>query len=142
MKTFFILYLMALAIQDFKTMYISKKWISITILFSIILFRYSYVEFSNRLFGACTYGVVSLFMYIVKSNWLGSADVIFLFLFGFLLGYERMTVSMIIALTIGFIWILVLKKDKIPFLSCLCIGVLISILYGYSIYYHLIETLI
>lgn len=142
MKTFFMLYLLALAIQDLKTMYISKKWIPVTILFSILLYKYSYVDPLSRLFASFVYGIVSAVLYKWKSYWLGSADVIFLFLFGFLLGYERMMIAMLIALIIGFIWILGLKKDKIPFLSCLCIGVIISILHGYTIYYHLIEAFI
>lgn len=142
MRTFFIFYLLALAIQDFKTMYISRKWIPITIFFSILLFKYGYVDLMNRVMGSIIYGIVSLIMHRFKPNWLGSADVIFLFLFGFLLGYERMMIAMLIALDIGLVWILGFKKDKIPFLSCLCVGVMISILKGYMIYYHLIEAFI
>lgn len=129
-------FLWCLFYQDYKTMYISKRWIPLVFLFYLLSHSYiSFIDsFCTGFFFLCLTGI----MKYLHPNWLGSADVCFLTFFGFFLGYQRMFIALEISVMIGFIWMLVLYMQKkeciLPYLSCLSIGVYIAWIKGYTIF--------
>ncbi|MDD7281079.1 A24 family peptidase [Floccifex sp.] len=124
------LFLYCLAIQDGYTLYISKRWIIPSLL--LLTFFDSYSLFTGLFLGS-----VSYVMY--RKKWMGSADVLYMAYFGFLVGFERMMVALLIAVITGLV-IYIKKQDKmIPFLSCLSFGILISLCKGYTIFYYLLN---
>lgn len=140
MKTLFIFYLLVVCIQDAKTMYFSKRWILPSLILGLLVWKP--YDLWGSLLGAILFGLPSLCMFHCRKDWIGSADVCFLFYFGWILGYERMIVAMFIALIIGFLWLGLGKRffaaKEIPFVSCLAIGVSISLFCGYRIWYSLL----
>ena len=117
--------------QDAKTYHISKKWVVPSVfLFLCLGFSQSLI---SSVSGAFLYGIPSLGMVWLKPEWIGQADVIYFFYFGALLGIERMMVACLMAIGIGFVWMLGTKKTILPFCSCLSIGVWIAYLRGYTI---------
>ncbi len=138
MKVFFYLYLIMLGWQDAKTMYISKKWIVPTIVLCVLWLLQEPLEWMDSFCGSCIYGGVALWMYC-KHHWLGSADVCYLFVFGFLLGYERMSIAIGLSALMGICICVCLKKEKIPYLTFLSCGIWVSYVYGYRIWFHLLQ---
>ena len=140
MKTLFIIYLIFVFLQDLKTMYYSENWLYISLF--ILCFVWKPYDLSGSFYGVFMFGLPSALIYKIHKDWIGIADVLFLFYFGWILGYERMLVAMFIALLVAFLWYLisyfVLHKKEIPFVSCLCIGVGISYLIGYQIFYQIL----
>ena len=134
---YLVVFLYFLAKTDYETMYIEKYWIFPSIL--LLFFCSSYVPLSNRIYTSLVFLLVSGGIKGIKPNWIGSADVCYLTFFGFYLGIERMLVALYISILIGFLWILYKKKHILPYVSCLCIGVWISALKGYTIFYFLIN---
>lgn len=124
-------YLACLFYQDKKTYYISKWWIIPTVLVTLI-FNGRYSIASSFLFG-----VPCMILYFLRKEWIGSADVCFMFYFGLVLGIEKMFVCMFIAIFLGFIFLLFSKNKLVPFVSCLCIGAWIALLKGYGIYFSI-----
>ena len=130
-------YLLCISIKDYKTY-------SISILeqaCSIILFYPLHFHFISSLIFS-----IPSFILHKKKQWIGQADVFYLFIYGLLLGYERLIVAVFLSILFGFIFILLKKEKMIPYLTCLNIGVFISLLKGYTIYYksvlNLFNTLI
>lgn len=140
MKTIFIIYLLFVFIQDIRTMYYSKYWFYSSVLIGFLVWKP--YDLLGSLFGALLFSLPAACIYKIKKNWIGIADVLFLAYFGAILGYERMLVAMFIALFVAFIWAGInhffFKKDEIPFVSCLVIGVIISLYFGYRIYYQIL----
>ncbi len=140
MKTIFFIYLILIFIQDIRSMYYSKYWFYSSILFGFLVWK-PYDIFAS-IVGALLFSIPAAFLYKLKENWIGFADVLFLAYFGAILGYERMIVAMFFALFIAFIWIAIshffFKKDEIPFVSCLVIGVFFAMCFGYRIYYQIL----
>lgn len=124
----FQLYLSCLGSQDYATYYISKIWI----LFSMILIV---CFFDSLNISGVLFGVVAGIMYFLKQDWIGSVDILILFVFGLILGFERMFVCVLIAVIIGLLFYALSKKKIIPFITCLCIGAYISIVKGFTIWY-------
>ena len=93
----------------------------------------------NRIGTCLAFLFVSGTIKLIKSDWIGSADVCYLTFFGFYLGIERMLVALYISVLLGFLWILYKKKHILPYVSCLCIGVWIATLKGYTIFHFLIN---
>lgn len=133
------LFLACLFYQDYKTMYIHPIWLIFTILFYAVC--KDYVELKNSLLTGFFYLSVCGGMKCLKKDWIGSADVYFLFFFGFFLGFERMFIALQISVLIGFFWMFFLKIQKkeciCPYISCLCIGVYVAWIKGYTIFYWL-----
>lgn len=126
-----LIYIYCLFWQDLKTYYISKKWI-VPSLFLILYLGFPQ-NWLSSVSGALLYGFPSFAMHRFKPEWIGLADVVYFFYFGALLGLERMIVACLIAIGIGFFWMLGMKKTILPFCSCLSIGVWIAYLKGYTI---------
>ena len=118
-------------------MYIEKYWIFPSIL--LLCFCSTYVPLSNRVCTSLVFLLVSGTIKIIRTEWIGSADVCFFTFFGFYLGMERMLVALYISVLLGFLWIVYKKKHILPYLSCLSIGVWIAYLKGYTIFYFLIN---
>lgn len=137
-RSIFFLYLECLLFQDAKSYYIGPEWILPTVMLLLIYFNF----FPVSILGACMFGVPCFVLYRVKSNWLGSADVIYFFIFGGILGVERMLVAVSIALICGFVWLLIKPNSLVPFCSCLSVGVMISILKGYTLWYTLMDYML
>ena len=132
---FLFTFLYNLALKDIHTYYIEKEWMIISLLLIFFFTPYSI----ENVISSLVFGLPALCMYFKK--WIGSADVYYLFLFGFLLGMERMIICVFFSVVTGFLFFL-LKKDKIiPFVSCLCIGFFITALKGYSIFYFILNRL-
>ncbi len=133
------IFLACLFYQDYKTMYIHRVWFIFSLLF--YLFCRDFVEFSNAILTGLFYLTVSGTMKYLKRDWLGSADVCFLSFFGFFLGFERMFIALEISVMIGFLWMALLKLQKkdciCPYISCLCVGVYVAWIKGYTIFYWL-----
>ena len=113
-------------------MYIEKYWIFPSIL--LLCFCSNYVPLFNRVCTSLVFLLVSGTIKIIRTEWIGSADVCFLTFFGFYLGIERMLIALYISVLLGFLWILYKKKHILPYLSCLSIGVWIAYLKGYTIF--------
>ena len=105
---YFILFLYFLAKKDYETMYIEKYWIFPSLLF--LFFCSSYVPLLNRVCTSLAFLFVSGTIKLIKSDWIGSADVCYLAFFGFYLGIERMLVALYISVLLGILWILYKKK--------------------------------
>lgn len=118
---YLVLFLYFLAKKDNETMYIEKYWIFPSILF--LFFCSSYVPLLNRVCTSLAFLFVSGTIKLIKSDWIGSADVCYLSFFGFYLGIERMLVALYISVLLGILWILYKKKHILPYISCLAIGV-------------------
>ena len=105
---YFVLFLYFLAKKDYETMYIEKYWIFPSIL--LLFFCSSYVPLLNRVCTSLVFLFVSGTIKLIKSDWIGSADVCYLVFFGFYLGIERMLVALYISVLLGMLWILYKKK--------------------------------
>lgn len=105
---YFILFLYFLAKKDYETMYIEKYWIFPSIL--LLFFCSSYVPLLNRICTSLAFLFVSGTIKLIKSDWIGSADVCYLAFFGFYLGIERMLVALYTSVLLGILWILYKKK--------------------------------
>lgn len=105
---YFVLFLYFLAKKDYETMYIEKYWIFPSIL--LLFFCSSYVPLLNRVCTSLVFLFVSGTIKLIKSDWIGSADVCYLTFFGFYLGIERMLVALYISVLLGILWILYKKK--------------------------------
>lgn len=105
---YFVLFLYFLAKKDYETMYIEKYWIFPSIL--LLFFCSSYVPLLNRICTSLAFLFVSGTIKLIKSDWIGSADVCYLVFFGFYLGIERMLVALYISVLLGILWILYKKK--------------------------------
>lgn len=105
---YFVLFLYFLAKKDYETMYIEKYWIFPSIL--LLFFCSSYVPLLNRVSTSLVFLFVSGTIKLIKSDWIGSADVCYLVFFGFYLGIERMLVALYISVLLGILWILYKKK--------------------------------
>lgn len=105
---YFVLFLYFLAKKDYETMYIEKYWIFPSIL--LLFFCSSYVPLLNRVCTSLVFLFVSGTIKLIKSDWIGSADVCYLTFFGFYLGIERMLVALYISVLLGILWILKSKK--------------------------------
>lgn len=134
---YFILFLYFLAKKDYETMHIEKYWIFPSIL--LLFFCSSYVPLLNRVCTSLAFLFVSGTIKLIKSDWIGSADVCHLAFFGFYLGIERMLVALYTSVLLGILWILYKKKHILPYISCLAMGVWIAVLKGYTIFYFLMN---
>jgi len=105
---YLVLFLYFLAKKDYETMYIEKYWIFPSIL--LLFFCSSYVPVLNRICTSLVFLFVSGTIKLIKSDWIGSADVCYLVFFGFYLGIERMLVALYISVLLGILWILYKKK--------------------------------
>lgn len=105
---YLVLFLYFLAKKDYETMYIEKYWIFPSIL--LLFFCSSYVPVLNRICTSLVFLFVSGTIKLIKSDWIGSADVCYLTFFGLYLGIERMLVALYISILLGFLWILYKKK--------------------------------
>ena len=106
-----VLFLYFLAKKDYVTMYIEKYWIFPSIL--LLCFCSNYVPLFNRVCTSLVFLLVSGTIKIVRTEWIGSADVCFFTFFGFYLGMERMLVALYISVLLGFLWILYKKSHLI-----------------------------
>lgn len=93
-------------------MYIEKYWIFPSIL--LLFFCSSYVPLLNRVSTSLVFLFVSGTIKLIKSDWIGSADVCYLVFFGFYLGIERMLVALYISVLLGILWILYKKSISFP----------------------------
>ncbi len=123
------IFLYCLCIQDYYTYYISKKWILPSLALLIYFHPYSIGT-------SLIYGILSYIMY--RKHWMGMADVAYMFYFGLLIGYERMTIAVLISVIFGFLFFVLKKENMIPYLSCLSIGILFSLCKGYTLFYSFI----
>ncbi|MBQ0066183.1 MAG: prepilin peptidase [Firmicutes bacterium] len=133
--------LYCLFLQDLETMYISKKWIAPSIMAGIFSL-YSYWNLSSSLAALLFFFFPIFVLYRFKKDWIGSADVCFIGYFSLLLGYQRMSVALLIGTVFGLLFCLIFKKREIPFLCFLVVGVYISCLYGYQLWYVLFRFFI
>ena len=108
---YFVLFLYFLAKKDYETMYIEKYWVFPSIL--LLFFCSSYVPLLNRVCTSLVFLFVSGTIKLIKSDWIGSADVCYLTFFGFYLGIERMLVALYISVLLGILWILYKKTHLI-----------------------------
>ena len=70
---YFVLFLYFLAKKDYETMYIEKYWVFPSIL--LLFFCSSYVPLLNRICTSLVFLFVSGTIKLIKSDWIGSADV-------------------------------------------------------------------
>lgn len=138
---FFIL----LFLQDMDTMYFSYHWLFPVLGICAIWWVYDSVSIVDRILGMVLYGGPALIMHICRKEWIGSADCIGFLVSGWMLGWERMIVAFMVSVGIALIWSLVLylkkKEPLIPYISCLCVGLWISLLRGYTIFYFFSDIL-
>ena len=139
MKTLFSFYLLAAAIQDWRTYYFSKWWFVPSLWIGALwLDRYGWK--GENVVCAIYFCLPGIFAW--KKGWMGSADCWFLFYFGILLGWRRMSVAVCIAVAAGCLLVMKKKESYIPFVSCLCLGVWIAYWKGYWIFSHIFLNLL
>lgn len=68
----------------------------------------------NRVCTSLAFLFVSGTIKLIKSDWIGSADVCYLAFFGFYLGIERMLVALYTSVLLGILWILYKKSISFP----------------------------
>lgn len=120
--------------QDIITYYFSWPWL----LCFFILLAFPIQDILSAFISLGIYGGISGLIYILSKDWIGIADVFFIFGYSFSLGLERMTIALLCACLFGCMFCIFYKKKCIPFLSMLAIGVIIARVYGYTIWYYLI----
>ena len=79
---YFVLFLYFLAKKDYETMYIEKYWVFPSIL--LLFFCSSYVPLLNRICTSLVFLFVSGTIKLIKFDWIGSADVCYLFFLDFI----------------------------------------------------------
>lgn len=138
MDIFFYLYLFAIAINDWQTMYFSKWWVLPSL---VILGLFFPVDLVSSCMGTFLFGGMSILLYHIHHDWIGVADVAYLSYFGFLLGYERMTIALLIGISIGLVYAYIRKAKTIPFLTCLSLGCLVAWWHGYELFYTMLAQI-
>ena len=138
MDIFFYLYLFAIAINDWQTMYFSKWWALPSL---VILGLFFSVFLVSSCMGTFLFGGMSILLYHIHHDWIGVADVAYLSYFGFLLGYERMTIALLIGISIGLVYAYIRKAKTIPFLTCLSLGCLVAWWHGYELFYTMLARI-
>lgn len=133
MKYIVYFYLICLSIQDIKTYYISKRWMFLSLIIFLLPAKYSIAT-------ALVFGLPCGFFYKTK-RWMGSMDVYFVTLFGFILGWQRMIICMYVSIFLGFLWFVFSKKKLCPFLACLSLGFILAFEKGYTIYYICLQMI-
>lgn len=128
-----LLILMAAAVffQDLKTLYFSKRWLALLGGMILIVLPFETLPFLQRL-AALFPGALMSFFWLRKSC--GSADVIVLTALGFVLGFERFLVCLLVSclMALGYAWLS--RQRQIPFLSFLAMGFLWSWSCGYRLF--------
>lgn len=142
MKALFYLFLSLLGWQDAKTYYLSFYWTFPAVFFLVWwIIRYS-ISWENL--GCALYFSLPAFL-ASRKGWMGQADGFFLFYFGFLLGFPRMMVAVCLSVMIGICWVVFLKIRKkeplVPYVTCLCISVMMAYAKGYYLYSHIVLNL-
>lgn len=135
MDIFFYLYLLAIAINDWQTMYFSKWWILPSFVMIGCFFP---VDLVSSGMGLGLFGGIGWLLYRIHPDWIGTADVAFLAYFGFLLGYERMSIALFTGIGIGLILAYVRNLKMIPFLTCLSLGCWLAWQHGYGLFYAML----
>jgi hypothetical protein len=130
--------LILLFLQDMDTMYLSVKWLVPVFIASVVWCSFDPVLLIERILGMLLYGLPAACMHLLKKEWIGSADCTALILSGWVLGWERMIIAFMVSAVVGIIWFIFLMLKKralfIPYISCLSIGIWISLLRGYTIF--------
>lgn len=127
--------------QDLQTMFISWKWVFPS-LFVAILFLSQYWNLSSSLIALLSYGLPIFILFILKKDWIGSADVCFILYFSILLGYQRMSVAILLATVSALSFCILFQKREVPFLCFLSVGIYISCFTGYRIWYGIMNFLL
>lgn len=70
---------------------------------------------------------------IMKKETLGGGDIKLLFLIGLTFGFAKGLLNLMVSCIIGLIFVLILKKDKIPFGPAISIAAYITLLFGTGI---------
>ncbi len=118
-----------------------KIWGIYLAVFGLCFFFLNPMSFSSGMAG-----VLPAFLMIpfILCYAMGSADFVFMLVFGFLLGFERATVCLVLGILLGLLYavLIVLFKVKcrlIPFVSALSLAFLIAFYRGYSIWFFLLK---
>ena len=134
----FIIFLLIVAIHDFRTMEIPNAYAIIALLFGVFAcFLFPDVSVIQRLIGAiCISGFLFLVSMIIPGAF-GGGDIKLMVGCGLFLGWQLTVLSFMIAVFVGGLVSVILlilkkrdKKDHIPFGPSLCIGMIASILIG------------
>lgn len=125
-------------IEDWKSRCFSSWWLlAVPLLFAGLRWNPD-AAWASRL-GGMSYGLLSVWFVCKKK--MGSADLICLLVMGFVLGFERMSIALGIACLAGLMCLAAFRLDDVPFVSFLCLGYLISLVRGYTIFSHLMLLL-
>lgn len=134
----FTAFLYCLFLQDLQTMYISKHWIAPSLLIGFLIL-YKYWNITSSILALILYVFPISIMYLLKKEWMGCADLYYISYFSIILGYQRLSVTLLISTLSALLFCLCFKKREVPFLSFLSIGVYISCICGYQIWYELFD---
>lgn len=134
--------LLVIARIDYLTMNIYLLTIIILcvlVIFYCLMQKMSLIEIVK---GALSVSSIMLFFDIIIPSSFGFGDIELMFVSGMMLGFQKNTLAMIIAIWIGGIYALYMylfqhcqKKTHIAFAPCLIIGIFISLFYGQDIIY-------
>ena len=120
-------YIMHIFLMDYKTYYIPYLWIGLGCGLWILWPSFYILP-------VVLFGFPCFFLWLMCPDKIGSADVFYICLFGSLLGLPRFIVCMLIATGCGFLYYMLHPKSMIPFVSCLCVGFVISFWRGFLLY--------
>lgn len=119
--------------EDWHSRYLHPLWL--IAMAALVFFTPSQAaEVSQRLAGM-TFGLVALPFFLKKK--MGSADVICLLAFGWILGFDRMCICVLMACAMGMICALALHLPDLPFVSFLLAGFWIALGQGYGLHARL-----
>ncbi|MCF0246872.1 MAG: hypothetical protein HUJ55_08645, partial [Ileibacterium sp.] len=112
--------------------YFDGRWLAAAAWILFCSLAFSAVPVNSRLLGL-VFGAAALIMALCRK--MGSADVVFLGVMGWVLGLERMEAAMLISCILGLLWFALQRpKEKIvPFCCCLSLGLEAGLLFGYRL---------
>ena len=124
--------LIKIFLQDITTFYISNFWMFASF---FLIFLFPPTSLIESITGSLLYLIPCLLMKKICSKWIGNADLFYIGLFGWILGFQRMIICMLISILVGFLFYILFRMRKwIPFVSCLCVGFLIAMWKGYYLF--------
>lgn len=128
--------LLIVAYNDYTSYYFSKVWLLLLpVIYLLLPFHRLYV--GSFLCVAC----ICVLLYRFYSKYIGSADLVAICIVILFLGIERTIIAVIVSCVIGIGYFLIKKSQYLPFMSFLSVGIWLSILKGYTIWYKIISFL-
>lgn len=120
-KSLWLIYWLWIGRIDYKTYTIPKRWILLSV--PLVWAQFQAIEPLSF-----AYPLTALALWAIRTQWIGYADVVYLFELAALLEPAAMNQCLLIAVLAGFVLVKVRRCPLVPFVSCLALGVVVSTL--------------